>query len=72
MSSDVGDGQAHSQKDLPIILAGRGAGAVSPGSPSQVRGATPHEPLRVCCMKTFDVTMDKYNDSTGTISDLPG
>ena len=71
MSSDVGDGQAHSQKDLPILLAGRGAGAVSPGRHLKYAGL-PHTNLFVSLLHAYDVTMDKYNDSTGTITDLAG
>ena len=71
MSSDVGDGQAHSQKDLPIIVAGRGAGTVSPGRHLTYAGL-PHTNLFVSLLHAYDVTMDKYNDSTGAITDLAG
>jgi hypothetical protein len=63
----IRDGNRHDHHDLPIILAGRGGGAFSPGSHQKFGSETPLNNLYLKMLKTVGVGIDAFGDSTGEL-----
>jgi hypothetical protein len=63
------DGNSHSPRNLPIILAGRGGGTLASGRHLVYRRNTPLCNLYVSMLKRMGVPADHFGDSTGA---LPG
>lgn len=66
--SGLGDGSRHSNKDLPILLAGHAGGKLKQGIhhryPSNV---TPLSNLFVDLLQRMDVGVEKFSDSSGSL-----
>ncbi len=58
----ISDGNSHSHDDLPTILAGRGAGTLTPGRHLQFDSA-PMSNLYVSLLNRMGVTTDRFGDS---------
>ena len=68
--SGIADGNAHNHQDLPILLAGRGGGAVTPGSHRTYDRGTPLNNLFLSMLDAAGVPdVAEFGDSTGR---LPG
>ncbi|HTD68276.1 MAG TPA: DUF1552 domain-containing protein [Candidatus Limnocylindria bacterium] len=65
--SGLGDGNAHSHNDLPVILAGRGGGAFNPGRHFDPETTTPMNNLYVTMLNRMGVKVDSFGDSTGAL-----
>lgn len=65
--SGLGDGNAHSHTDLPVILAGRAGGAFNPGRHFDPGSNTPMNNLYVTMLNTMGVKVDSFGDSTGAL-----
>jgi hypothetical protein len=69
--SGLGDGNRHTHKDLPILLAGHGCGSFEQGAhhryPSKV---TPLSNLFVAMLRAMEVPADSFADSTGAFSGI--
>jgi hypothetical protein len=69
--SGLGDGSRHTQKDLPILLAGHARGGIKQGAhrryPSNV---TPLSNLFVAMLRQMGVAVDSFADSTGPLANL--
>lgn len=69
--SGLSDGSRHTQKDLPILLAGHGGGGLKQGAhlryPSNV---TPLSNLFVTMLRRMGVAVDAFADSTGELARL--
>ncbi len=67
--SGLSDPDRHKHDDLPVIVAGRGGGALSPGRHVNV-GATPMSNLYVAMLNRFGVPVDSFGDSTAALSNV--
>jgi len=68
--SGLGDGNAHSHNDLPVILAGRAGGAFHPGRHFDPGTGTPMNNLYVTMLNTMGVKVDSFGDSTGMLKNV--
>lgn len=68
--SGIGDGNAHNHDDLPILLAGRGGGTISPGRHVQYSDETPLANLYLSMLDRLDAAVDHLGDSTGRLGEL--
>jgi len=63
--SGLGDGNGHTHEDLPILLAGRGGGTVTPGRHIKASGHTPLNNLFCSMLDRVGAPVDRFGDSTG-------
>jgi len=70
--SGIGDGNAHNHDNLPILLAGRGAGTVTPGRHVKYENGTPLNNLFLSMLERVGVKRDILGDSTGRLPRLDG
>ena len=68
--SAIGDGNAHNHDNLPILLAGRGCGTLSPGRHVRYEHETPLNNLWLSLLDRMDSPIDKLGDSTGRLKEL--
>jgi Protein of unknown function (DUF1552) len=68
--SGIGDGNRHNHEDLPILLAGRGNGAVTPGRHIRFPRNTPLTNLYLNMFDAMGVKADRFSDSTGRLEGL--
>ncbi len=66
----MSDGNAHSPHNLPLILAGRGGGTVSPGRHLVYEKDHPMANLHVALLRRMGVGTDRFADSTGELAGL--
>lgn len=71
-SSEVEDGNAHRHTNMPVLLAGRGGGAVSPGRHVVVDSETPVANLFLSMLHAMGVPEESFGNSTGLLGDLAG
>jgi hypothetical protein len=64
------DGNSHSHKDLPVILAGRGDGRIKPGRHIQYPKGTPMTNLYLSLLDRVNVPTERLGDSTGQLQYL--
>jgi len=69
--SGMGDGNAHSHHDVPVLLAGGLNGALTPGRHVALPSGTPLANLHLTLLQHFGVATETFGVSTGTI-DLSG
>ena len=70
--SGIGDGNAHNHDNLPILLAGRGAGTIRSGRHIQYDSGTPLNNLYLSMIERVGVKCDVLGDSTGRLARLDG
>ena len=66
----ISDGNTHSHHDLPILLTGRGGGAVGLGRHVVNPHATPLNNLFLSLLDIAGAPIDRFGDSTGLLSGL--
>jgi hypothetical protein len=66
--SGIGDGNRHNHDDLPILLAGKGGGALRPGRHLAFARSTPLANLYVSMLEAMGVPTDRFGDSTGRLA----
>ena len=69
-TSDLRDGNRHSPKDLPIVLAGKGGGKIKPGRNLIFEKETPLANLYLTMLNALDIEEARFGDSTKTLSDI--
>jgi len=70
-SSECADGNSHSHKNLPVLVAGRGNGALSPGRHINYDGAQPIADLYVSFMNAMGVADTTFGqDGTGPLANI--
>jgi len=70
-SSDVEDGDTHSHLSLPILLAGGGGWAISPGRHVAYSDGPPLANLLLSVLRAFGVSAENVgDDSTGPLEGL--
>ena len=67
--SDMSDGNAHNNENLPILLAGKGGGTIRTGRHVRYEQETPMSNLLVSMLDQIGAPVDQLGDSTGR---LPG
>jgi hypothetical protein len=65
--SGITDGNAHNHNNLPILLAGRGGGTLTPGRHIQVPRETPMTNLYLAMLERMGVKAQRIGDSTGVL-----
>lgn len=68
--STIKDGNAHQERDLPILLAGGGNGAYSPGRRVRYPKETPLCNVLLRMLHTAGVERDTFGDSTAVAANL--
>jgi hypothetical protein len=67
--SGIADGNAHAHHDLPVLLAGKAGGGLSPGRHILVEKKTPMTNLYLSMLDLMGTPVERLGDSTGK---LPG
>ncbi|MFK7911882.1 MAG: DUF1552 domain-containing protein [Akkermansiaceae bacterium] len=68
--SGIGDGNKHNHDDLPLILAGSGAGTLTPGRHTRAKEGTPLTNLYLAMLDRMNVKARRVGDSTGVLGDV--
>ncbi len=68
--SELGDGNTHSHHDLPILLAGRGNGTITPGRHIRCKPETPLNNLFLSMLDRMGTPVEELGDSTGRLKGL--
>ncbi len=68
--SGLGDGATHQYTDLPIIVAGSGGGKFTSGQHLSLAKGTPLSNLWLTQARAMGLEMERFADSTGTVSQL--
>jgi hypothetical protein len=68
--SGIGDGNRHNHDDLPILLAGRGAGTLQPGRHIKYPQGTPLTNLYLAMLDRLGTKVEKLGDSRGRLEDI--
>jgi hypothetical protein len=66
----IGDGNRHNHDALPVLLAGRGGGTITPGRHVQFAQDTPLCNLYVSMLDRMGVKTPRFGDSTGPLGEL--
>jgi hypothetical protein len=70
--SGLSDGNSHRHEDLPVLIAGRGCGTITPGRHVRYPLETPMTNLYVALLDRMGVPADSLGDSTGELGYLSG
>lgn len=70
--SSIGDGNEHTHHDLPIVLAGGGAGRIKGGRHLRYPKDTPMNNLLLSLLDKMGVQPEKLGDATGKLDYLSG
>ena len=68
--SGLGDGATHQYSDLPIIVAGRGGGAIQPQGHHHLADGTPLANLWLTQAQAMGAKLERFADSSGTVSPI--
>ena len=66
----IGDGNRHNHDNLPILLAGRGGGTITPGRHLKLEKETPMTNLYLSLLDRMSVKAERVGDSTGKLEDV--
>lgn len=69
-TSDLRDGNRHSPRNLPIILAGKGGGKIKTGQNLIFEKETPLANLYYTMLESMNIEEKGFGDSTGTLSSI--
>jgi len=64
----ISDGNRHNHNDLPVVVAGRGGGALTPGRHVRSTDGTPLCNLFLSMFAAAGVESDRFGDSTGKLA----
>ena len=70
INSEFGDGDAHDQFQLPVIVAGNAGGKLKSGQHVALPSRTPVSNVILTLMQTMGVARTSFGDSTGPVSAL--
>ena len=68
--SCISDGNSHSHRNLPVVVAGNGGGKFKTGRHVDLGGHTPMSNLYVRMLNEFGVKTRKFGDSSGKLRDI--
>ncbi len=69
-SSECEDGNKHRHTNLPVLLAGKGGGAIDPGRHLVYDSTTPIANLFVSMLDAVEVPVESFGNSTGKLTKL--
>ncbi|WP_026462970.1 DUF1552 domain-containing protein [Adhaeribacter aquaticus] len=69
-TSGLRDGNSHSSKNIPVIVAGKAGGKLKTGQNLQFKPETPLSNLYLSLARVLDVRLSKFADSTGELSEI--
>jgi len=69
-TSDLRDGNRHSPRNLPIVLAGKGGGKIKTGQNLIFEKDTPLANLYLTMLDVQNIEQDKFGDSTKILSEI--
>jgi hypothetical protein len=68
--SGLRDGNSHSPRNLPVIVGGKGGGALKTGQNLQFPKETPLSNLYLSMARVMDMELKEFADSTGELCDI--
>jgi hypothetical protein len=68
--SGLADGNRHDHDNLPILMAGRGGGTITPGRHIRYGSETPMANLLVSMLERAGAPVMSFGDSTGALRGL--
>lgn len=68
--SGIGDGNRHNHNDLPVVVAGSGAGTLKPGRHVKFNRDVPMTNLYLSMLDRMGVRAERVGDSTGKLEDV--
>jgi hypothetical protein len=68
--SDLRDGNRHSPRDLPIVLAGKGGGKIKVGQNLIFENETPLANLYLSMLDSMNISENAFGDSNGQLSQI--
>ena len=68
--SGIADGNAHAHDNLPVLVAGRFGGQLTPGRHVRYAKETPMTNLYLSMMDQMGVQSERFGDSTGKLGQL--
>ena len=71
-TSDLRDGNRHSPRNLPIVLAGKGGGKIKTGQNIIFEKDTPLANLYLTMLDVLNIEQDKFGDSNKILSEIKG
>jgi hypothetical protein len=69
-ASDLRDGNRHSPRNLPIVLAGNGGGKIKTGQNISFEKETPLANLYLTMLHALNIEHDQFGDSTKPLSEI--
>jgi hypothetical protein len=69
-TSDLRDGNRHSPRDLPIVLAGKGGGKINTGQNLIFEKETPLANLYLTMLGSLNIHDECFGDSSGTLCEI--
>ena len=70
LGAGMGDGTTHQYNDLPLVVAGGGAGKLKLGNHIHCKRGTPLANLWLTQLQALGISRKKYADSTGVIPEI--
>ncbi len=70
IGSGISDGNRHNHNDLPVLLAGKGGGAITPGRHVRYDGDVPLCNLYLSMLDAAGAKVERFGDSTGRLKEL--
>src|SRR5207247_1727628 len=70
MGSGVGNPDVHDDENLPIVVAGGGAGTVKGGLHINFRNQTPLANLHLALLDRVGIHLDSFADSAGRVTEI--
>ncbi|MHC4876707.1 MAG: DUF1552 domain-containing protein [Planctomycetota bacterium] len=68
--SGLGDGNRHRHGDLPVLLAGRGAGTITPGRHIRYEEEVPLNNLFLAMLHRVGANVESFGDSNGVLKEI--
>ena len=68
--SAIGDGNRHNHDELPILVAGKGAGTLKTGQHLRFAKDTPLANLHLSLLERMGVSLPSFGDSTGKLENI--
>jgi hypothetical protein len=69
-TSGLRDGNSHSSKNIPVIIAGKGGGKLKTGQNLKFKEETPLANLYLSLARVMNMRLSSFADSTGELSDI--
>ncbi|MGF1578438.1 MAG: DUF1552 domain-containing protein [Gemmataceae bacterium] len=68
--SSLADGHEHSERNLPLVLAGKAGGSIQTGRVVRYQRATSMSNLHLSLLKKLGLNLQRFGDSSGVLTEL--